>query len=124
MIAIVAILAVTSSALALNSVDTSVTARVGTVTLFLGPAGQKPIPVNATATLTLHVEGDPVFVKASAVPCPTGQVGATARVTTNGAPATATVTVTKEGSVVATKTVSIDPVDTQLVGVCAEVSAP
>jgi hypothetical protein len=103
--------------------DKSVTANVGTVHLSLGPAGQKDVPVAALATLRLHVDGNPMFVSASPVSCPAGEVGALVKVVTDGGPANVAVSVTKADTQLANQPISIPAVYTGLIGACADVSA-
>jgi hypothetical protein len=115
--------AAADGALAPLPLDKSVSADVGTVHLFLGPAGQKDVPVDAYGTVRVHVDGNPLFVTAIPEACDPGQVGVKVRVTTNGGPATATVYVSKGGQSLVRQNVSIPAIDTQDIGACADVSA-
>jgi hypothetical protein len=100
--------------------DKAVTANVGTAHLYLGPAGRLNVPVNALATVNLHVSGSPLFVTAWPALCPFGSIGALAEVATNGGPASASISLTKNGTMLANYPITIPALYTGEIGACID----
>jgi hypothetical protein len=119
----VASLALASGAAASSilPLDMTKTVNAGGATVYLGPAGAEQIKLNTKATVSLSVDGNPLFVGATAALCPLGQLGVLAHVSTTGGPAHAAITIQPLGGPATKIPVTVPALSTGYIGVCADI---